>query len=55
MQNANGDALVVADALQLEPAFVAPFIMIPMIFLLLFLLLVSTARSGKEKGKRYDR
>jgi len=55
VQNANGDALVVADALQLEPAFVAPFIMIPMIFLLLFLLLVSTARSGKEKGKRYDR
>ena len=38
--NAHGNALVVADALMLEPAFVAPFLMIPMIVLLLILLFV---------------
>ncbi len=37
-ENQHGDALVVADALQMEPAFVAPFIMAPFIALLLILL-----------------
>ena len=42
--NAHGDALVVADALQLEAAFVAPFIMIPMILFLLILLFVQPGK-----------
>ena len=36
--NQHGEALVTADAFQLEPAFVAPFIMVPMILVLLLLL-----------------
>lgn len=43
VKNVHGDAQVVADALQLEPMFVAPFIMIPMIFGLLMVLLVKPA------------
>ncbi|MBQ7535323.1 MAG: class C sortase [Stomatobaculum sp.] len=42
--NAQGDALVVADALQLEAAFVAPFIMAPMILFLLILLFVQPGK-----------
>lgn len=38
VENANGNAQVVADAMQMEPAFVAPFIMIPMITGLLLVL-----------------
>ena len=43
VENAQGDAQVVADALQLDEAFVAPFIMIPLILGLLLLLFASTA------------
>ncbi len=44
--NAQGDAQVVADALQLEAAFVAPFIMIPMILILLVLLFVEPGKKN---------
>lgn len=46
VENAHGNAQVVADALQLEAAFVAPFIMIPLVFGLLLLLFALT--SGKN-------
>ena len=42
--NAHGDALVVADGLLLEPAFVAPFLMAPMIVFLLILLFVQPGK-----------
>ena len=42
--NAHGNALVVADALQLEAAFVAPFLMAPMILFLLILLFVNPGK-----------
>ena len=44
--NLSGDAQVVADALQLEAAFVAPFIMAPMLLILLLLLFM---RPGDSK------
>ena len=40
VRNENGDAQVVADAVQIEAAFVAPFIMIPFVAVLLLILLV---------------
>ena len=40
VRNENGDAQVVADAVQIEAAFVAPFIMIPFVVVLLLILLV---------------
>ena len=42
-ENQHGDALVTADAMQMEPAFVAPFLMIPLIIILLILLFFRTA------------
>lgn len=42
--NAHGDAQVVADALQLEAAFVAPFIMFPLVLVLLLLLFIHPSK-----------
>lgn len=47
--NLNGDAKVVADAMQFEPAFVAPFIMTPFLVVLLLLLFVKTGIKTEEK------
>lgn len=40
--NAQGDALVTADAMQIEAIFIAPFFAIPIIILLLLLMLNRT-------------
>ena len=45
VENAQGEAQVIADALQMEPALVAPFIMVPLVFGLLILLFAATAKS----------
>ena len=56
--NAQGDAKVVADALQLEAAFVAPFLMVPMVLLLLLVLflqpdeLIRNARKKAGPGEK---
>ncbi len=49
IENAQGDADVVADALQIEPVYIAPFAAVPLLILLFILLMVST---GKEKADR---
>ena len=48
VENANGNAQVVADALQMEPAFVAPFIMIPFLVILLMVLFLQPV--GRKAG-----
>ena len=53
--NAQGDAKVVADALQLEAAFVAPFLMTPMILVLLILLFVEPEKLIRNSGKKTRR
>ena len=45
-ENQHGDALVTADAMQLEPAFVAPFLMLPAVIVLLLLLLLTPQGAG---------
>ena len=53
--NAQGDAKVVADALQLEAAFVAPFIMAPLILVLLILLFIEPEKLLRDGIKlRHD-
>ena len=47
--NANGSADITADAIQIEPIYIAPFLAIPMIIILLIVLLLST-----RKAKRLD-
>ena len=46
VDNPNGNALVVADAMQLEPVFVTPFLMIPLICGLLLLLLFAPVNAN---------
>ena len=47
--NANGSADITADAIQIEPIYIAPFLAIPMIIVLIIVLLLST-----RKAKRLD-
>lgn len=48
--NPNGDANVIADALQIEPVYIAPFVAAPILIVLLVLLLATTKR--KTGGKK---
>lgn len=47
--NANGSADITADAIQIEPKYIAPFLAGPVLLILLIVLLVST-----RKAKRFD-
>lgn len=49
IENAQGEANVVADALQLEPIYIAPFIAAPMIAVLLIIMFISTSRKGRRR------
>ena len=46
--NANGSAMVTADAIQIRPVFIAPFLAIPLLLLLLGYMLVSTAIKNRK-------
>lgn len=50
--NADGGAMVVADAIQIRPVFIAPFLAIPILVLLLIWVLISTSVS-RRKTKDY--
>ena len=52
MDNAQGEANVIADALQIEPVYIAPFVALPFIFILLIVMLVSTEYSRRRKKIR---
>lgn len=50
IENLNGSAMVVADAIQIRPVFIAPFVAVPILLLLLIYVLISTsARHRKNK------
>ena len=46
--NADGGAMVVADAIQIRPVFIAPFLAIPILFLLLIWMLISTGMRRRK-------
>lgn len=46
--NEDGDALVVADAIQIEPIYIAPFIGVPFVLILLMIFLVSSHKDRKR-------
>ena len=52
VDNAQGEANVIADALQIEPVYIAPFVAIPFILLLLIIMLVSTGYMKRRKKVR---
>jgi sortase A len=50
--NANGTADVTADGIQIEPIFIAPFLAVPILFILLLLLLISTRRARNNDPQK---
>lgn len=49
VSNANGDALIVAEAIQIDPIYIAPFFALLLILILLFFFLETTRRSQKRQ------
>lgn len=50
VSNANGNALIVAEAIQIDPIYIAPFFALLLIVLLLLIFLEITRRSQKRKA-----
>ena len=46
--NADGDANLTADAIQIEPIYIAPFLAAPILLALLAILLISTRRARRD-------
>ena len=52
-ENANGDAAVIADALQIEPVYIAPFLAVPILVLLVIGMFIMTGvKSRKNRESR---
>ena len=51
--NANGTASVTADAIQIEPIYIAPFVAGPILIILLIILLISTRRAKRIGPTEY--
>lgn len=48
IENAQGEMSVIADGVQIEPVYVAPFLAIPMLILLFIVLMIMTSRTMRE-------
>ena len=51
ISNIDGSAMVVADAIQIKPVFIAPFVAAPLLLLLLIYVLISTSARQREKKR----
>ena len=49
IENADGNAMVVADAIQIRPVFIAPFLAVPLLAVLLMYVLISTAVKNRKR------
>lgn len=47
--NVNGDAMVTADAIQIRSVYIAPFLMAPILLILLLFMLISTSAGHRRK------
>lgn len=54
IENINGDAMVVADAIQIRPVYIAPFLAIPILILLLIYVLISTGMKKRNARNLKD-
>ena len=52
VENAQGEALVIADALQINTVFIAPFIAAPLIVFMIIYMMISTSYEARMKKKR---
>lgn len=48
IKNIDGDARVIADAIQIEPMFITPFLIVPMVLFLILYTLISTTRASRK-------
>lgn len=51
--NPNGWADVTADAIQIEPVFIAPFLAVPVLIILIILMLITTRRAKRLTSEDY--
>ena len=51
--NVDGIADITADAIQIEPVFIAPFLAVPVIILLIILMLITTRRARRLGSEEY--
>ena len=51
IENVNGNAMVVADAIQIRPVYIAPFLAVPILLLLLVYVLISTSARYRKKKR----
>ena len=49
VENLNGDALVVADAIQIRPVYIAPFLSIPILVIMLLYVLFETSLKRRKQ------
>ena len=49
INNLNGNAMVVADAIQIRPVYIAPFLSVPVLILLLIYVLISTSVTSRKR------
>ena len=49
IENPDGEAMVVADAVQIRPVFIAPFLSVPLLAVLLCYVLISTAVKNRKR------
>lgn len=55
VENPDGSAKVIADALQIEPIYIVPFMAVPILVIVFILALVLTRRKRKKRGKRHEK
>ena len=49
IDNLDGSAMVVADAIQIQPIYIAPFLAVPLLVILLLYVLISTSAKNRKK------
>lgn len=49
IDNVDGTAMVVADAIQIQPIYIAPFLAVPLLVILLLYVLISTSAKNRKK------
>ena len=49
-ENADGDVRVVADAIQIEPIYIAPFIAVPILIILLLVMMIAPGKKPRKKA-----
>ena len=50
IDNADGNAMIVADAIQIRPIYIVPFLLIPILLLLIIFVIIQTSAKRRQKN-----